>query len=731
MKKIYILSLLLILTSNNIFSQNDWNLTFQSNPYSIQTMKYIDSNIIMAFSQNDNYLKSTDKGNTWLVYLAFDSVYGIFDFQFINSYTGWCVGGRNITYGGAIFKTTNQGVNWVKQSYGNISDFWYSINFVDSLNGWIVGERGKILKTTDGGINWVQITVENVRLRNVDFANSSTGWIVGIPNYLKKTTNGGVNWIAQSYPNNCGYFQFTSIYVIDPLNCFILGSCSGEGYLYKTTNGGENWLQLYGPGNNLYKVFFKGDIGFICGSASTILKTTNLGLNWSTINLGSYINVASVAITDTNIWVAGGYSSWPTYYNSILKTTNLGENWISSYYGKHLRFYDISFINKDTGLAVGQDGFNYITHNGGINWSLFKPNTDFYYQAKLFPSGNGFIFGGNGYIYKTSNHGINWREVSFTQFLNYSAIYFLNEDTGWAAADYGKIAKTTNKGENWNFTTINPPYKLTSINFINQQTGWAVGNYTYGNPWSYFHSVVLKTTNGGTIWDTVLISSAVHYKQIQFVDSLNGYLAKIYGAIMKTTNGGETWFETTPAYYNLHSFNMFNKEIGWLLGSYSNGESFVMKTTDSGDNWHTQFTKGYGDFQSIDILDSSRIWLVGWLSGIYKSTNGGGIIIGIEPSSSLIPQYFFLHQNYPNPFNPITKIKFDIPKLSNAKIIIYDLLGREITTLVNEQLKPGSYEVDWDGSSFASGVYFYQLVVGDNTNNGEGYIETKRMVLIK
>lgn len=90
----------------------------------------------------------------------------------------------------------------------------------------------------------------------------------------------------------------------------------------------------------------------------------------------------------------------------------------------------------------------------------------------------------------------------------------------------------------------------------------------------------------------------------------------------------------------------------------------------------------------------------------------------------LIPDKFSLRQNYPNPFNPVTKIKFDIPKHSNAKIIIYDLLGKLITTLVNEQLQPGSYSVDWDGSGFASGVYFYSLVT-------DQYTETKRMVLLK
>jgi len=83
-----------------------------------------------------------------------------------------------------------------------------------------------------------------------------------------------------------------------------------------------------------------------------------------------------------------------------------------------------------------------------------------------------------------------------------------------------------------------------------------------------------------------------------------------------------------------------------------------------------------------------------------------------------------LYRNYPNPFNPSTNIKFDIPKSSDVKLIIYDIAGREITKLVNEMLNAGSYEVSWDASNYTSGVYFYKLI-------SENYIDTKKMVLIK
>ena len=98
--------------------------------------------------------------------------------------------------------------------------------------------------------------------------------------------------------------------------------------------------------------------------------------------------------------------------------------------------------------------------------------------------------------------------------------------------------------------------------------------------------------------------------------------------------------------------------------------------------------------------------------------------IGVNQISSTVPENFILHQNYPNPFNPKTNIRFDLHKSSYTKLIVYDILGKEITTLVNEKLSAGSYQVDWNGSGYPSGVYFYKLITEEFTN-------TRKMVLLK
>ncbi len=105
-------------------------------------------------------------------------------------------------------------------------------------------------------------------------------------------------------------------------------------------------------------------------------------------------------------------------------------------------------------------------------------------------------------------------------------------------------------------------------------------------------------------------------------------------------------------------------------------------------------------------------------------------LVGINQTGNEIPESFKLYNNYPNPFNPTTKIRFDISGTSVAQtfLSVYDMLGREVATLVNEELKPGTYEVEWSAeggeTNFASGVYFYKIVA-------DGFTDTKRMVLIK
>jgi uncharacterized Ntn-hydrolase superfamily protein len=115
----------------------------------------------------------------------------------------------------------------------------------------------------------------------------------------------------------------------------------------------------------------------------------------------------------------------------------------------------------------------------------------------------------------------------------------------------------------------------------------------------------------------------------------------------------------------------------------------------------------------IDPIDSLQILYDRW-----RVTND------VSEYAVGVPVTFELHQNYPNPLNPSTTISYQIPSQSRVTLKVYDLLGREVATLVNEDMKPGSYEATWDASAVASGVYFYRLKAGE-------FVETKRLVLMR
>ena len=135
---------------------------------------------------------------------------------------------------------------------------------------------------------------------------------------------------------------------------------------------------------------------------------------------------------------------------------------------------------------------------------------------------------------------------------------------------------------------------------------------------------------------------------------------------------------------------------------------------------------------SIKVSNSENVYVTGY-SYSTNATNSNNNYTTVKysqtsirkPSNDYIPETYGLSQNYPNPFNPETKIKFDIPdKTQNVKLSFFDALGKEIEVLVNEQMNPGSYEINWNASGYPSGVYFYTI----KTDN---YTDTKKMILVK
>ena len=403
---------------------------------------------------------------------------------------------------------------------------------------------------------------------------------------------------------------------------------------------------------------------------------------------------------------------------------------------------DIEFLDSLIGFAVTGNSTvgdtNYIikTTNGGNNWIInFSAYKDFA-RVIFINSNTGFVCGGlntvNGVIYKTTNQGANWSQLNTPFGLEFKDMSVLNEDTIWVVDDHtlgGGVFRTTNGGQNWTQQFSGGSQNPDKIYMYNREMGFFSDGLT--------HQALYKTTNSGLNWNTVLGENG--FLDMYFVDSLNGWKAR--GNMKMTTNAGMNWqTQTLPPVGGIvlssliDNFEVINNDSIWGVGAeafFNPGQfrGLIYKTTNKGESWGYQLPDTsihIVKYYQVDFVNKLCGWSYHPYSGVHTVTGGGDTTYytGINQVSNEIPKGFKLYQNYPNPFNPITKIKFDISKSMDIKLIVYDILGKEVAVLANERLNSGSYEVNWNGTDYTSGVYFYSLKTKD-------FSETKKMLLIK
>jgi len=193
------------------------------------------------------------------------------------------------------------------------------------------------------------------------------------------------------------------------------------------------------------------------------------------------------------------------------------------------------------------------------------------------------------------------------------------------------------------------------------------------------------------------------------------YAGSTDGLFVSTT--GARWEQRSLDSVSVHSI-VFDED-GHLFVATSIG---VLSSADSGYTW-TAINSGLADSIVTCLVASPDGYLYAGTetNGVYRSVS---ITTGLNDGSSVSPANFSLDQNYPNPFNPTTRIGFQITDYGLVTLIVYDLLGREVATVVNEKLGPGTYTRQWDAAGLASGIYLYRLATGD-------FVQTRKLVLIR
>ncbi|RPI13603.1 MAG: T9SS C-terminal target domain-containing protein [Ignavibacteriae bacterium] len=704
----------------------------------------------------------------------------LYSTHFENTLTGYAAGSN-----GKIIKTTNGGGTWFSLTSG-INTHLRSIYFTSVSTGWAAGDGGKILKTTNDGSSWTQkLSGVTVKLNTICFFDSNIGLAAGENGTIIRTTNGGEIWTAV---NSNITSNINSIYTASPTNCWAVGETgkilkslnAGASWITNVDLGPTcNLYSVHFPNSQT---------GYIAGSYIAygqqfvfIYNTVTAG-EWWYYQYGGLNNIMrSVYFINTSTGIAAGDSG------RIIGTTNGGANWYQQFSFKVNNLYSISFAGNKNGWISGSDGLILNTVNGGSFDTLNTNRRDIgvlplVKNASLLRDAKYRI------IFRTPDTSYNILRsfnngVSFDTLLSHviladtgreadgmiirvnrikSNIGVIKDPTrsidsietrlyGW---EYSPVQNCNLEGSKYLHGGQSRPWQSKSMSLSYPSTGTYTNISSKLKPYELRKVKIVFTGYGtGQMAYRYLANTPGNYYVYQDMKQVPFKVYEVDGT------------DATPAPRQLNcAFLEFPADQGgtpdgkWEPAADSLGGKDILYIF--GSNYSSNADTAYTQKNLIitSLIDVMYVWSAKLKStgSIYNMNDEFYIYpytvtrpeidpgyplyyefethtpVDVQNITTEIPRSYSLMQNYPNPFNPSTKIKFEVTNSlfeggrgdDLVKLVIYDILGKEIVTLVNESLTPGTYEVEWNASNFSSGVYFYQLQV----NN---YSETKRMVLLK
>lgn len=378
---------------------------------------------------------------------------------------------------------------------------------------------------------------------------------------------------------------------------------------------------------------------------------------------------------------------------------------------------DVYFTDINTGTAVGANGTIIQTTNGGVSWtSQTIPGWPELFGVCFTDPDTGMVVGDFGLILRTTDGGANWINTapSWIGGVPFKGVSFVNGNTGTVVGGYqllgwyGFILHTTDGGSTWinqSIDTLNQ--ELIRVSFTDANTGTAVG----------FSGTIIRTSNGGQTWIKQISGTPEHIWDVSFTDTNLGITVGFFN-VLRTTNGGLNWTTVSTPISTLFKGVFLKESIGTAVGYHGT----IIRTTDGGVSWEPQNSWTLNELRSVFFVDSINGIVVGIAGTILFTHNGG--VNAIDNECNNIPSGFLLMQNYPNPFNSSTTISFSIPSQSFVSLKVFDLVGKEVATIVSETRQAGNYSEQWNASELPSGIYFYKLRAGSFT-------ETKKLVLLK
>lgn len=694
------------------------------------------------FYSGDGLYKSTNGGDNWIKLNTEFGVVTHFTDLIVSPYNPnilFAAIAKNIenyTPNHGIWKSTNAGINWSRVLFSEgVFDLAFHPSSSNILYASVGANQnsGGFLISTDGGVTFTQ-------------SNN------GLP---APTQIGRIQFdVSNSNPS----YLYAAVYNIAPAPG---GICS---FVYRSTNAGSSWFQI-SQGVNLSEA---GDQGFydFCIAVSPV-NTDRIFVG--NVELVRSVNGSTFSYVRDSSAYGGGSLAFDSYTHvdhQIIKFAPSNPS--------------VVYIGCDGGVYKSTNsGQSFFSVNNGINSVML-------YRAASYPNNPDRIFAGaqdNGFI-STNNRGTSPYSLEqigdgtecFVDYSNSNNIFFATIAGNFAGSTnngqtwellvdpvtfdscaflcpywqhptnpnilYGclkqKLIKSTNKGSTWAYTTstaiVNSPI------YCAAQSGILTNNIMVSARQG--SASLIRSSDGGYNWQDItgnLGSLAGGYFMRLQADPFNGntfYLLKSSytgGVVLKTTNFGNNWTDLTSDLPYIPANDIFvdsaNAGVMYLGNDFG-----VYRTTNSGANW-ARLNNG---LPFVPVIDFSYYNYNG-TKLLRAATFGRGVFelniaqpISVNDPSGIVPPEYSLSQNYPNPFNPSTVIRFSIPSsemfahrgVGMVTLKVFDITGREIHTLVNEKLQPGTYNVTFNGINIPSGVYFYKLT-------SETFSESKKMILLK
>lgn len=644
-----------------------------------------------------------------------------------------------VTINNKVFKSTDNANTWVEA--GNIASTAYCVTS-NSSNELYAGTSSGLYKSIDNGSTWVEDSLDNKLVRVLHFNNLDkmfvgTDWF-GMYRYQQ----GGTHYETINNGLTNTFINAMTFNIDGDLFC-----ATNSNKFYKTSSLGTTWIDIsdevsvaMSPSKIVSLITLPNGV-MIAGTVSQgIFRSVDDGNNWTQVLNGfTTFNIYCLAIDKTGNLLAGSYNG------KLYKSTNQGLSWTSIDNNQiNSNIYDIAVNSNGHIFLATTPGGVYRSTDEGNNWTQVNDGILYTnaYAIAINDSDDLFVTGDMmGGIYRNTTNGNSpWAQVLSGTFSSYDLIINDLGDVFVSSIDSQGALRSTNNGNTWEqINTGLYNYNMRCLIFSGGPFSYLFGGGEGTGVWlsqlptgpnlaGEQTNLGLPILYGIPVMRSIVIFNNPPNKQT-YVDNP---IEKVFVTLQEINHPDISELLVTLEHEGIIDTLVYQPGINGADFFGTKFKDGALLDLSQGAAPFTSSFKPRSPLSVFNELEATGNWtltindLVPGNDGVLEAWSIS--ILSNPPTGinekSYVPNKFILDQNYPNPFNPTTTIRYSIPQSEFVTLQVFDVLGNEVTTLVNEEKPAGNYEVNFNVAILSSGIYLYRLQAGS-------FVETKKMILLR